>query len=48
MSFVAKVIDKKISITKCKKLFELGFRNNRIKILEMLQKAGFDTPSDKN
>jgi len=48
MSFAAKVIDGKISITKCKKLFEPGFKNNRIKILEMLQKAGFDISSNEN
>ncbi|MGM0366565.1 MAG: (Fe-S)-binding protein [Actinomycetota bacterium] len=48
MAFVAKLLNEEVSILRCKKLFEPGYEKNRGKILELLQKSGFEIPSAFN
>ncbi len=48
MAFVARLLKEEVSILKCKKLFEPEFKKSREKILELLQRAGFEIPSAFN
>ncbi|MDZ7837089.1 MAG: (Fe-S)-binding protein [Actinomycetota bacterium] len=48
MAFMAKLLNDEISILRCSKLFEPGYEKNRTRLLELLQKSGFDIPSAFN
>ncbi|MBM3702817.1 MAG: Fe-S cluster protein [Actinobacteria bacterium] len=45
-AFAAKLVKEEIVITRCSSIFESGYKNNREKILKILQGSGFEIPVD--